>query len=199
MDKFELYRSVFLSFKELCAKGDQPCSFCTYCKEYGVNPDLMPKVLKGDFQKIASLPGYRHIPAKRPGGIGRLCIRIYEDFKRLCADGRQPGTFKSYHEGFGVSRSQMHSCLKSRKLRVDGLPGYNVCVARPAPTGGADAQVAFEEVIFEESGFLPAGGGSAITVNVGGHVSVSFPAVVDIDVVARFVKMIAKEADHVGA
>ena len=59
--------------------------------------------------------------------------------------------------------------------------------------------VPFEDIIFEESGFLPGSVNKVITVQVDGHVSVSFPADTDVDVVARFVSQLGKEVSHVGA
>lgn len=64
---------------------------------------------------------------------------------------------------------------------------------------GACQEVPFENVIFEEAGFLPAGGGNVITVKVDGHVAVSFPADTDVAVIAKFVRKIGKEGGHVGS
>ena len=77
-----------------------------------------------------------------------------------------------------------------------GLPGYT------GPTGmgkGACQEVPFEDVIFEEAGFLPADSGNVITVKVDGHVAVSFPADTDVAIIARFVRKMGKEAGHVGS
>lgn len=46
MDKKEHYRQVFLSFKELCASGRQPCSFSKYCKEHDVDQNKIRQILK---------------------------------------------------------------------------------------------------------------------------------------------------------
>lgn len=189
MDKMELYRQVFLSFKGLCAEGRQPCSFRVYCIANGVDQGQMRQVLKQEFQNVKTLPGYCCVNS-------RLYADIYERFKQLCAQGRQPGTFSSYCSSFSVTRSQIHSYLKNHNLRVAGLPGYT------GPTGmgnGACQELPFEDVIFEEAGFLPAGGGNVITVKVDGHVAVSFPADTDVAVIAKFVRKIGKEGGHVGS
>ena len=73
---------------------------------------------------------------------------------------------------------------------------------RPAGAGTLShscQEIPFEEVIFEEAGFLPAEGCNMITVKVNGHVAVSFPADTDVAVIAKFVRKIGKEAGHVGA
>lgn len=190
MDKKERHRQVFLSFKELCALGQQPCSFNKYCMEHGVNQNLMRQILKNEFQNIRTLPGYECVNS-------RLYATIYENFKNLCAEGKQPGTFKDYCSSFGVSRAQIHGYLKNHGLRVVGLPGYS------GPTGNLGkgrrnyAEVPFEEVIFEEAGFLPAGDSNVITVSVDGHVSVRFPADTDVAVIAKFIKKMGKEAGNV--
>ena len=189
MDKVERYRQVFSSFKELCAKGKQPSSFRAYCIANGVEQGQMRQVLKEEFQNVKTLPGYCCVNS-------RLYADIYERFKQLCAQGRQPGTFSSYCRSFGVTRGQIHSYLRNHHLRVAGLPGYT------GPTGrgnGRCQEVPFEDVIFEEAGFLPAEEGNVITVSVYGHVAVSFPADTDIAVVAKFVKKLGKEAGDVGA
>ena len=60
-------------------------------------------------------------------------------------------------------------------------------------------EIPFEEVIFEDAGFLPAEVGNAITVRVDGHVAVIFPADTDVAVIAKFVRKMGKEAGHVGS
>ena len=194
MDKNEHYRQVFLSFKELCAADQQPCSFSKYCRKHGVEQSKMRQILGDEFQNIRTLPGYTCVNS-------RLYATIYENFKKLCADGNQPGTFKDYCAGFGVSYKQVHSYLNNHKLRLVGLSGYS------GPTGylgkgrgegkGRYAEVPFEDVIFEEAGFLPVGDANVITVSVDGHVAVRFPSDTDVAVIAKFVKKMGKEADHV--
>lgn len=188
MDKVELYRQVYFTFKELCADGKQPCSFRAYCKEYGVDQSRMQMVLKGEYIPVTKLPGY-----VRDGGKALICSRIYEDFKKLCAQGNQPGSFKSYHESFGITRTEMHSYLNRNKLKVVGLLGFTAIHASHAQ------EIPFEDVVFEEAGFLPCNDENVITVRVDGHVAVSFPANTDVDVVAKFVNKMRKEARHVGA
>lgn len=188
MDKVELYRQVFISFRNLCAEGKQPSSFNSYCKAHGVVQCQMAQVLKGEYQRIRTLPGYT--------SKGSLYRTIYEDFRILCAEGKQRGSFSTYCKERGVSYQRMHWYLKDHGLRVIGLPGYTV----PAGTGnGIHQEVPFEEVIFEEAGFLPAGDGSVITVKVDGHVAVSFPADTDVAVIAKFVRKMGKEVGHVGS
>lgn len=191
MDKVGLYRQVFRSYKELCANGLQSCSFHSYCLDHGVDQCQMPIVLKGEFQKITTIPGYRRI---MPGDIREFCWRIYNDFKELCASGKQPGTFKSYYSKHGITMKQMDGFMRRNKVRVAGLPGF----VGPSGTGNGKCQsIPFEDVIFEEAGFLAAGDTSVITVSVDGHVAVHFPADTDIRVIARFIKDIGKEADNV--
>ena len=188
MNKIELYRQVFTSFRRLCAEGKQPSSFNAYCKAHGVEQCQMAQVLKGEYQRIKLLPGYT--------SVGRICREIYEDFKSLCAEGRQPSTFAEYYKNHGITRDQMRGFQKHNKLKVAGLPGFT------GPNGtdnGKCQEVPFEEVIFEESGFLPADTGNVITVKVDGHVAVSFPADTDVAVIARFVRKMGKEAGDVGA
>ena len=194
MDKETLYRQVFTAFKNLCALGEQPCSFSKYCSDHGVNPNMMPFVLKGEYQNIRTLPGYRFRRDKH--SVGTRYMEIYENFKNLCAEGRQPGSFQSYYTSFGINRDQMHGFLRRNHLKVAGLPGY----IGPSGVGLPNCKdIPFEEVIFEEAGFLPADTGNVITVKVDGHVAVSFPADTDVAVIAKFVRKIGKEAGNVGA
>ena len=92
----------------------------------------------------------------------------------------------------------MHGYLYRNKLRVAGLPGFK----GPAGAGTLShscQEIPFEDVIFEEAGFLPADSGNVITVKVDGHVAVSFPADTDVAVIAKFVRKMGKEAGDVGA
>lgn len=189
MDKKELYRQVFISFKDLCSIGEQPGSFSEYCQMHGVCQSQMRQVLGEEFQAIRTLRGYCCVNS-------RLYARIYESFKRLCSEGRQPGTFSSYCRGYGVTRDQVHSYLKRNHLRVSGLPGY---VGPTGPGNGRCREIPFGDVIFEEAGFLPADGGTAITVKVDGHVVVSFPADTDLAVITKFIRKMRKSTGHVGA
>lgn len=194
MDKETLYRQVFTSFKNLCAIGEQPSSFSKYCSDHGVNPNLMPIIVKGEYQNIRTLPGYRF--RRDIHSVGTRYMEIYENFRELCAQGRQPGTFRDYCAGFGVNRDQMHSYLRRNHLKVAGLPGYD----GPAGVGVPHCRdIPFDEIIFEESGFLPTGDGNVITVKVDGHVAVSFPADTDVAVIARFVRKMGKGVGDVGA
>lgn len=193
MEKVELYRQVFISFKEMCAAGRQPSSFRTYCKNHGVDQAQMPSVLIGEFQKITTLPGYRRCATHGGISVSIVCCRIYEEFKRLCAEGRQPGTFKSFYESRGITREQIRGYLKRHRLKVAGLPGF---IGPSGVRGGKCQEVPFEDVIFEEAGFLPADE-NVITVSIDGHVAVSFPADTDVETVAKFVRKMRKEVGHV--
>lgn len=64
MEKVELYRQVFSSFKERCSKGEQSCSFSAYCREHGVCSSQMRQVLKEEFKNVRSLPGYQSAGAQ---------------------------------------------------------------------------------------------------------------------------------------
>ena len=194
MSRVELYREVFSSFRTLCAEGKQTCSFDEYCKERGVRQGYMRTVLKDEFQNVTSLPGYMRCCKHGTSGIGIKCQHIYEAFKKLCADGRQPGSFASYYRQLGVSKRQMRNHMSRHGLTVVGLPGFK----GPCNTVRQPCQeISFEEVIFEEAGFLPASTGNVITVKVDGHVAVSFPADTDIAVITRFVRRMGKEAGSV--
>lgn len=186
MDKFELYRQVFSSYKEMCAQGMQPSSFSSYCRKNGVKESQMRQILKDEFQPIKTLPGYC--------SIGMLCSRIYYDFKSLCASGRQPGSFTAYYLKHGITRKQMFGFQWRNKLKVAGLPGFKGPTGTSTPHG---QEIPFEDVIFEESGFLPSGGANVISVKVDGQVVVSFPAGTDPAVVAKFVQRIGKGGSHV--
>lgn len=188
MDKVELYRQVFTSFRALCAEGKQPSSFSAYCRAHGVEQSQMAQVLKGEYQRIRTLLGY--------SSIGCICRTIYEEFKRLCAEGRQPCSFKAYYKSRGVTKRQMDGFQRRKKLKVAGLPGYTCLTGTGS---GGYREVPFEDVIFEEAGFLPADSGNVITVKVDGHVAVSFPADTDVAIIARFVRKMGKEAGHVGS
>ena len=81
---------------------------------------------------------------------------------------------------------------------MHGLPGFK------GPSGAGtlthrSQEIPFEEVIFEEAGFLPADSGNVITVKVDGHVAVSFPADTEVAVIAKFVRKMGKGVDDVGA
>lgn len=190
MDKVELYRQVYSAFKKMCAKGKQPSSFNAFCKKHGVDQSQMSYVLRKEYQSVRSFPGY-----VRDGGTRIVCSRIFEDFKQLCAEGRQPGTFKSYYESFGISECQMRNYMYWHKLTVTGLPGYS---CQSGGTHPRSQEIPFEDVIFEEAGFLPCNDENVITVRVDGHVAVSFPADTDVNVIAKFVNKTRKEAGHVG-
>lgn len=190
MDKVELYRQVFNSFKKMCAEGKQPSSFHAYCKKHGVSQCQMPVVLKDDYQPVKTLPGY-----VRDAGKALVCSRIFNDFKNLCAEGNQPGSFASFCKSFGITWTQMRDYLTRNKLRVSDLTGYSWLLS---VKGTRCQDIPFEDVIFEEAGFLPCNDENVITVRVDGHVAVSFPANTDVDVIARFVRKARKEAVHVG-
>lgn len=188
MDRVELYRQVFKAYKDLCAKGEAEVSFCRFCRERGIDSHLMRWTLGREFENIKTLPGYKNISTR--------CSEVYESFKRLCSEGRQPGAFAGYYRSSGIGRRQMERFMYKNKLRVTDIPGFVWSNGRCA---SCYSQIPFEEVIFEEAGFLPANNGNAITVKVDGHVAVSFPADTDVAVIAKFVRKIGKEIGHVGS
>lgn len=193
MDEKELYRHVFTSYKELCAQGRQPSSFSKYCKLHGVRMGLMRKILKDEYQPVETLPGY--------SSMGTIYSRIYESFKSLCEQGKQPSSFAEYCRNQGILYSGMEYYIKDYKLGVEGLPGYSKTMhGKLYQYRKRCKEKPFENVIFEESGFLPAdGGGKVITVKVDGNVTVCFPADTDVDTIAKFVWKMRKEACGVGA
>lgn len=186
MDKVELYRQVFSSFKELCARGKQECSFRSYCVRHGVSSSQMRQVLKEEFKEIRTLPGYR--------SPGTLCREVYESFRTLCLEGKQPKSFTQYYKGFGLRKRQMEGFMMRNKLRLSDIPGF---VCRNGKCHVEIKEIHFEDVIFEEAGFLPVTDTSMITVSVDGHVAVHFPADTDVAVIAKFVKKMGKEVGHV--
>lgn len=186
MEKVELYRQVFSSFKELCAKGEQSCSFSAYCREHGVSSSQMRQVLKEEFQHVRSLPGYR--------SAGTQCREVYESFKALCIEGKQPRSFTRYYKSFGIRMRQMQGFMFRNKLKLSEIPGF---VGLNGKGHNHVREIPFEDIIFEEAGFLPAAETSVITVSVNGHVAVSFPADTDVAVIAKFIKKMGKEAGHV--
>ena len=197
MEKVELYRQVFYAFKDLCSSGQQYCSFNDYCRIRGVRQSMMRQILKKEFQPVRELQGYTR-GFRKDSCRTALYARIYAGFKEMCAAGQQTVTFKSYCDSFGVTRKEIHSYLRNHKLRVCDLPGYR-CLGPGGCAAGRKTryeEVPFENIIFEESGFLPAQD-CAITVKVDGHLEVCFPADTDIDVVAKFIRKMGKEARHV--
>lgn len=182
------YRAVFNAFVELCGAGEQKCSFHAFCKDNGVVSSHMPRILKGEYIHPDAIPGYSRLRA------GRLYRHIYNSFKELCADGKQPGTFTGYCQSHGTTIGRVHSFLKRNNLRISGLPGFS----GPCGNVGTETeQIPFENIIFEEAGFLPPCNGSVITVKVDGHMEVSFPSDTDLDVIAKFLTRIGKEKGHV--
>lgn len=82
-----------------------------------------------------------------------------------------------------------HSCNK-----ITGLQGFDVFIG----TGnGSYGEISFEDVIFEEAGFFPAEEANVITVSVDVQVAVSFPADIDVDVIAKFIRKMGKEVGYV--
>ena len=193
MDKVKLYRQVFTEFKELCALGKQSCSFAFFCRDHGVNPAEMRSVLKDEYQKVTTLPGYMH-----GRDVGFVCFDIYKKFKALCAEGKQPGSFCSFYKGFGITKRQMDHFMNRTQLKIYDIPNFSDTLWYGGMAPHIE-EVPFENIIFEESGFVPTNSNKEITVNMENHVSVSFPADTDISVIIDFIKKMGKEADHVGA
>ena len=119
MVKVEYYRQIFSTFKESCASGRQTCSFLEYCRKHGVSYYRMYLVLKEEYQSLNEISGYT-----RGSSLKFRCSQVYEEFKSLCADSRQPGTFIDYYKGLGITKKQMENFLWRNKLRVIDLLGY---------------------------------------------------------------------------
>lgn len=120
----EIYRQVFIAYKEMCARGEQPGPFKSFCIDHGVESAQMPQVLKGEFQKVTTLPGYRMYTGTRVGEDSRRALQVYEDFKRLCSSGGQKISFKSYCGEHGLSSKNILQCLRRRGIRLADIPGY---------------------------------------------------------------------------
>lgn len=194
MTKKELYRQVYYEFKDLCARGRQPGTFETYCKSKGVRSDCLRLLLGEEFKQLHTLEGYTCLRRGRSSNQDKY-MQVYMDYKELCGKGEQPGSFKSYCQSLGYGWQAVYQFLYCRNIRITGIQGYESHVK----VRHRYESIPFEQVIFEESGFLPADGINVITVKVDGHVSVSFPADTDVDVVAKFVRKLGKEVSHVGS
>lgn len=83
----------------------------------------MRQILKGEFQNIRTLPGYRN--------ISHICSEIYEEFKQKCAEGKQPGTFADFYSVHGITWEQMHGYLKRNKLKVRQRPQRPINHTKP--------------------------------------------------------------------
>ena len=194
MDKVELYRQVFTAFKELCAQGKQNCSFSSFCREHGVGNDRMSSVLKDEYQKLKTLPGYMYAR-----DVGFICFEAYKEFKALCSEGKQPGSFHSFYTEFGITKRQMDHFMNRTQLKIYDIPGFSDTLWYRANASKVE-EIPFENVIFEESGFIPtSNNNNVITITVDNHVSVSFPADTDISTIISFVNKIKREGDYVGA
>ena len=104
-------------------------------------------------------------------------------------------SFAQYCDEHGLKKTRAYVYLHRHGLSIVKLPGYR----NPSMLKFQEAEVPFENVIFEEAGFLPADIGNVITVKVDGHVVVSFPADTDVAVIAKFVRKMGKEVGDVGA
>ena len=192
MTRKELYRQVYYEFKDLCARGQQPGSFVAYCRSKGVGRDSVRMALGEEYQLLHTLDGYTR---RSISPENRKYMQVYLDYKELCGKGEQPGDFKNYCQSLGLKASAVYRFLYDRNISIKSIQGYQL----PKTSGRRYESVPFEDIIFEESGFLPGSVNKVITVQVDGHVSVSFPADTDVDVVARFVSQLGKEVSHVGA
>lgn len=76
MDKVELYRQVFASFRTLCAEGKQPSSFNSYCKAHGVEQSLMRHILKDEFQNVKTLSGFQFSRSAGDHAVGKSVLRF---------------------------------------------------------------------------------------------------------------------------
>lgn len=192
MTKKEFYRQIYFEFRDLCSQGLQTCSFSAYCRSNGVKLGNLRSTLGDEFKGIRTLEGFK---PHSSSPTEQRYMQVYLDYKELCGKGEQPGSFKDYCECQGCSWQAVYQFLWRRNICITGIQGYE----NPLKTKGRYQGVPFEEVIFEESGFLPAEGNNVITVQVDGHVSVSFPSDTDVDVVAEFVRKLGKEVSHVGS
>lgn len=192
MTRKEQYRQIYKEFKDLCARGQQPGSFLAYCKSKGVRSDCLRTSLGEEFQDLHTLDGYTR---KSTSPKKDKYMRAYLDYKELCHKGDQPGSFKSYCRSLGLNAQAVYMFLSHRNISISGIEGYEYHSKLRHRYEG----IPFEEVVFEESGFLPAEGNNVITVQVDGHVSVSFPSDTNVDVVAEFVRKLGKEVSHVGS
>lgn len=197
MLKIELYSQIFASFKELCASGNQTCSLSSYCEQYDVDRSRMDDWLHENNLKVSELPGFSRIHSRRNPSVMEECLQAYNDFKELCASGQQVSSFFRFYRGRNLTKDQMRRCMIKYKLvGVTELPGYVYFMQRDSQSA---QEVPFENVIFEEAGFLPAEDVRAIKVMVDARIAVVFPADTDVDVVARFIKKMGEECGHVGA
>lgn len=89
----------------------------------------------------------------------------------------------------------MYLVLKEQYPSLNDVPRYTSPFSSPS---SRYKEIPFEDVIFEESGFLTADKDKVITVRVASHVEVSFPADTDLSVVIGFISKMRKEAVHVG-
>lgn len=194
MDKVSLYRQVYQTFKKLCEHGEQPCSFNQYCRQHGVLSCSMPWVLKDEYQNIKTLPYYTY---RRDTQTAKAYMKIYEEFKRLCSEGNQPGTFKDFCMEHGVTRGQMHGFMCRNHLRLVDIPGYSGPSVMSYRTRVRSAKVPFENIIFEEAGFISAANSNRIIVKVDDHIVASFPANTHIDVIVKFMVKLRKEGFNV--
>lgn len=88
----------------------------------------------------------------------------------------------------------MQGFMFRNKLKLSEIPGF---VGLNGKGYNRVKEIPFEDIIFEEAGFLPAAETNVITVSVDGHVAVSFPADTDVAVIAKFIKKMRKGAGHV--
>lgn len=192
MDEKELYLRAYMAFKDLCEQGKQPSSFFVYCQKNGISYQRLRDVLKDEYNGVRDLKGYH---PQKSTTVKDKFMQLYSDFKALCCNGEQPGSFAEYCEARGYDRWSVYNFLSRQGLKIKSVPGY----INPALLSSKCREIPFEDVIFEEAGFLPADGGNVITVKVDGHVAVSFPADTDVAVIARFVRKMGKEVGDVGA
>lgn len=189
MEEKDTYRKVYETFRALCVRGEQPCSFFEYCHRCGVTYGKLKDVLRDEYAGVQGIAGYSRMKISTSE---EEYMKLYNGFKELCENRDQDESFAQYCEERGYNRWRVYTFLYRKGLKISDLPGY----INPSTLRCGD-MVPFENVIFEESGFLPAGDSSAITVKVDDHVAVSFPADTDVDVVAKFVKKLGKEVGHV--
>lgn len=144
-----------------------------------------------------------------------LYRQVFTMFKELCASGKQPSSFDAFCAAHGVRQRRMRSVLKDEFQPIRTLPGYSFSTgpcavlnpnelevggaipSKRTPTPKSKQGVSFEEVIFEEAGFMPIPKVEKITVRVDRDVEVTFPPSMDIDAIALFVNKVRREVRHV--
>ena len=106
-------------------------------------------VLKEEYQSLNEIPGYT-----RDSSLKFRCSQVYEEFKTLCANSRQPGTFIDYYkERFRVDPEvkllkDIANIITWNIWQMDGLKG--VVPYSCHDTTGYNEQMSLFETELEE-------------------------------------------------